>query len=43
MRNVRDAGFSRKRDGNVGAGPLLPDPDKRAFFVETTDILTSVF
>ena len=26
MKNVRDAGFSRKRDGNAGSGPPLPDP-----------------
>ena len=27
MKNVRDAGFSRKRGGNAGSGPSLPDPD----------------
>ena len=27
MNNVRDAGFSRKRGGNAGSGPLLLDPD----------------
>ena len=26
MKNVRDAGFSRKRGGNEGSGPPLPDP-----------------
>ena len=26
MKNVRDAGFSRKRGGNAGSGPPLPDP-----------------
>ena len=26
MKIVRDAGFSRKRDGNAGSGPPLPDP-----------------
>ena len=26
MKNVRDAGFSRKRGGNGGSGPPLPDP-----------------
>ena len=30
MKNVRDAGFSRKRDGNAGSGPPLPDPGKGA-------------
>ena len=27
MRNVQDAGFSRKRGGNAGSGPPLPDPE----------------
>ena len=26
MKIVQDARFSRKRGGNVGSGPLLPDP-----------------
>ena len=26
MKNVGDAGFSRKRGGNAGSGPPLPDP-----------------
>ena len=26
MKNVRDAGFSRKRGWNAGSGPPLPDP-----------------
>jgi len=26
MKNVRDAGFSRKTGGNAGSGPPLPDP-----------------
>ena len=26
MKNVRDAGFSRKSGGNAGSGPSLPDP-----------------
>ena len=26
MKNVRNAGFSRKRGGNAGSGPLLPGP-----------------
>ena len=26
MKNVGDAGFSRKRGGNAGSGPSLPDP-----------------
>ena len=26
MKNVRDAGFSRKRGGNAGSGSPLPDP-----------------
>ena len=26
MYNVRDAGLSRKRGGNAGSGPPLPDP-----------------
>ena len=26
MINVRDAGFLRKRGGNAGSGPPLPDP-----------------
>ena len=26
MKNVGDAGFSRKRGVNVGSGPPLPDP-----------------
>jgi len=28
MKNVGDAGFSRKRGGNAGSGPLLPDPER---------------
>ena len=27
VKNVRDAGFSRKGVGNAGSGPPLPDPD----------------
>ena len=27
MKNVRDAGFSRKRGGNVGSGPPFPHPE----------------
>ena len=27
MKNVGDAGFSRKRGRNAGSGPPLPDPD----------------
>ena len=26
---MREAGFSRKRNGNVGSGPPLPDPEQR--------------
>ena len=26
MKNLRDAGFSRKRGGNAGSGLPLPDP-----------------
>ena len=26
MKHVRDAGFWRKRGGNAGSGPPLPDP-----------------
>ena len=26
MKNARDAGFSRRRGGNAGSGPPLPDP-----------------
>ena len=30
MKNVQDAGFSRKRGGNAGSGPPpLPDPDSK--------------
>ena len=29
MKNVGDAGFSRKRGGNAGSGPPNPDPDIR--------------
>ena len=28
MKKVRDAGFSRKRGGNAGSRPPLPDPQK---------------
>ena len=31
MKNVRDAGFSRKRGGNAGSGLPLPDPELSAF------------
>ena len=31
MKNVRDAGFLRKRGGNAGSGPPLPDPKLSAF------------
>ena len=31
MKKVRDAGFSRKRGGNAGLGPPLPDPELSAF------------
>ena len=31
MKNVRDAGFSRKRGGNAGSGPPLPDSELSAF------------
>ena len=29
MKNVRVAGFSRKRGGNAGSGPPLPDPHRK--------------
>ena len=29
MKNVQDAGFSRRRGGNAGSGPPLPDPDSK--------------
>ena len=32
MKNVRDAGFSRKRGGNAGSGPPLPDPLVKSHF-----------
>ena len=31
MKKVRDGGFSRKRGGNAGWGPPLPDPELSAF------------
>ena len=31
MKKVRDVGFSRKRGGNAGLGPPLPDPELSAF------------
>ena len=34
MKNVRDAGFSRKRGGNAGSGPPLPDPHVRLIEVD---------
>ena len=32
VKNVRDAGFSRKRVWNAGSGPLLPDPGESEFY-----------
>ena len=31
MKNVRDAGFLRKRGGDAGSGPPLPDPLKSLY------------
>ena len=41
MKNVGDAGFSRKRGGNAGSGPPLPDPVYALGRFEITGPITS--
>ena len=36
MKNVGDAGFSRKRGGNAGSGPPLPDSAGRLLLLKKT-------
>jgi len=39
MKNVRNAGFSRKRGGNAGSGTPLPDPVKKGLPVNIEKII----
>ena len=39
MKNVGDAGFSRKRGGNTGSGPPFPDPVNKLNSLSTVLLL----